>query len=304
MATTSNSQNSLSEVSPVFVNGVEPLFDIGNHHMTYDVTSDLHFTQALDEMTWINDLEAEQQLCDQPLEDMTLTMSGGLPNPVQVSTGGIEGPDIGVFGATGNEVSHALESIHNTGIQRAIPEQHQGENAGVPSSSSSQKSMAISTQSGRAETNPYRRAVTHQQDQNDSAMELCEARSSSGSGAEEMVLNYLARSATAKGKRPVRPITANTPARKSALKRIEKLMTTVEELYTKIQALNSENRSLHVKIGEVENEKQKLLITLMKIRMEVDMWDELDDQESLELDERIDTLSHSMQNIKLLLPPD
>lgn len=262
------------------------------------MTGDPQFAQAVEDMTFFNDPNSGQHCTNQAFEDLPLTMSGGLPDPT-----GLTGEDNGresadTFDLVEWEFSCAPENFNAIGAATGAPNQFRSEGAVV-----SQNSIPTSAQSSDAETNPYRRGASQQEERNDSAMEICEAGSSSASGAEETTIHYPVKPATTcnKDKPPTRRLAANTLARNNAAKRIKNLMAQAEVYFVKIQALNSENRNLKVKISEVESEKEKLLFILMKIRNEVDLWDD-DYSESFELDVRLDALSKRMQSIKLMLP--
>ncbi|KAK3069335.1 hypothetical protein LTR53_012398 [Teratosphaeriaceae sp. CCFEE 6253] len=257
---------------------------------TSDHPRGTEFSQTGDEeMFWISDGDVGSMEVDDlgyAQDSGLLNMSGALTNPVHATTGssGISplAPETtsGRHPGAANVSSSLTASILPQGSWSATTAK-----AAVQELHMREASRSTSQQRGRSQEGKSVDSAVHMKD------------SQRSSGAPSNLPKAAHGTPTPEIGGPSRS-RVSTPARKIAMKRVERLMAQVLELHTKIQTLGLENRSLHVRVGEIGCEKEKLEMILVKIRMELLEWEDASDEEMIEMAE---TLSASMQNIERLL---
>lgn len=301
-----------SRTSELFVSPISPhnlgTPDYDYHEGSYlpasntnDASGEVDDSRWWDEMVWAADGNGAQidfDILGNAQEPTSPTMSGALPSPGQHTTGPIDTSTSQAQQATGSRVeglqhqSRALEPAHG---------QQPGNSATAAAGPSTEaSSQAASVDLPTSTNNPYRRVSSQEVERIDSAMDLCEPRSSSSH--QHTSLTSALGAPAPSDLRPSRATNSSTPARRNAMRRIEKLVADIMELHAKLQVLNTENRTLHARVSEVESDKQKLEMLLLQIRMEVMMWEDSSDEEMMQLDESLEAARASMQKIKRLFP--
>ena len=300
----STDQGMHQDISPLTEEGADLTFDLAKQEPIHNMTNDPDFTQALDDLTWGFDLSGSQHF-NNVLEAMESTMSSAFSSSME-SNGG-QGLNISSH-PTELDFSNAAESSNITRAAMATGDQPYSAHTDGPNLAK-ELSLRTSMLSREPTSNPSWQVASCGVDQIDSTMELCDTPDSLLPGVERST-GYPTKSLKPRGicKHPGKSTRTHPPALQSVLNQvkrlraqIEKLTAQADQLYSETDGLKSGNRLLHIRIGEVESEKEALLSILRKIRREIDAW-ELDDGESLEFDERMTSLTDSMRNIKLLLP--
>lgn len=250
-------------------------------------------------------------------------MSGGLSDSGEildkdhVERAGQAGGTSGTFGL----VEREIQGSDVIGVRDGVLEQpHTLDHQMLDLSS--QVFLSTTIQSSEAPSWDDREAGVHQANRNDSGMQLCEGDINTYHETGQLRKNSPPEFAatSSRGQEPARPLATNSPARRNALKRneerVRRRMAHCEQVLRNVRRLQSENRSLQsekqsllqsenrllqAKIRSVEDEKENLLRTLRLIREEVEACDIRNDGETPQLDEHLDSLSQSMQEIKLLV---
>ena len=260
---------------------------------------EMDLSQTIDDLTWINGLPDDSQ-------DPNLRGSD-LVSPLSVMTGALPGPsswfanlqnDSTVNGSSDPEfISH--ENYMNSAALNG-PSQRDQSARNQEYNAIEDKPVYAPAANGDDNRNLY---IQHTSLGGvDCVMEVDEPTGTPVSQENGLSAAPIPTNSTALGKRPAKMPTPNPQARRNALRQIKRLTSEAVELLSKIEALHTENRGLHAKLGQTESEKQKLLLTLRQIQGEIDVW-EFDDEEVSDLQDRIDMLNQSMQKTRQLLPP-
>ncbi|KAK3112689.1 hypothetical protein LTR53_010770 [Teratosphaeriaceae sp. CCFEE 6253] len=255
---------------------------------TSDYPRGMEFSQTGDEeMFWINDGNVGSMEVDDlgyAQDSGLLNMSGAVTNPVHVTTGSSGISPMAPETTSGRHPDAANESV----MASFLP---QGSWSATTAGAAVQELHVREA----SRSTSQRRGRSQESKSIDSAVHMKDSQCSSGAPPNLSKATHGDPTPEMSGPSKIR---VSTPARKIAMKRVERLIAQVLELHAKIQTLGIENRSLHARVGEIGCEKEKLEMILVKIRMEPLEWEDASDEEMVEMAQ---TLSASMQNIKRLL---